>query len=54
LIVKIVTQPDEDGLIKTIYLYNASLNGELVFSFLDVVENQNLPGSSFELVGNKG
>jgi len=26
LIVKIVTQPDEDGLIKTIYLYNSSLS----------------------------
>jgi hypothetical protein len=53
LIVKIKTVADEDGLIKTAYLYNAGLNGELVLSFLDVVENQNLPGSSFELTGNK-
>lgn len=54
LIVKIVTVPDDNNKIKTAYLYNAGVSGELAFSFLDVVRAGDLPASSFELNGNKG
>lgn len=53
LIVKIVTVADSNGDVDTVYLYNAWLSGELVFSFLDVVRAGDLPASAFELVWNK-
>jgi hypothetical protein len=54
LIVKIVTVPDDNNKIKTVYLYNAWLSWDLAFSFLDVVRAWDLPASAFELQGNKG
>ncbi|MDD3302282.1 MAG: hypothetical protein PHN31_01905 [Candidatus Gracilibacteria bacterium] len=54
LIVKIVTVPDANNKVNTVYLYNSGLSGELVFSFLDVVRAGDLPVSAFELTGNKG
>ncbi len=54
LIVKIVTVPDANNKVNTVYLYNSWLSWELVFSFLDVVRAWDLPVSAFELTWNKG
>lgn len=53
LIVKIVTTADTNNKVNTVYLYNAWLSWELVFSFLDVVRAWDLPASAFELTWNK-
>lgn len=54
LIVKIVTVPDENNKIKTVYAYNAGINSDLQFTFLDITRNQDLPASPFEIAGKKG
>lgn len=54
LIIKIVTVPNAEWKVKTFYLYNAWVSGELVFAFLDVVRAWDLPASAFEFTWNKG
>lgn len=54
LVVKIVTDADENGNVKTAYLYNAGLSADLQFTFLDIVRAGDLPASPFELAGKKG
>lgn len=53
LIVKVVTEPDENNKVKTVYLYNAGINADLQFTFLDIVRAGDLPASPFEIAGKK-
>lgn len=53
LIVKIVTDADDNNEVKTVYLYNAGISADIQQTFLDVTRTQDLPASPFEFQGKK-
>ena len=53
LVIKIVWNNDANGKNKTIYLYDAWLNGDLIQGFVDVVRAWDVPNSPFEFMGNR-
>lgn len=53
IIVKVVTEPDENNKVKTVYMYNAGISADLQFTFLDIVRAGDLPASPFEIAGKK-
>lgn len=53
VVVKIVWNNDANGKNKTIYLYDAWLNGDLIQGFVDVVRAWDVPNSPFEFMGNR-
>ncbi len=53
LVVKIVWNNDANGKNKTIYLYDAWLNSDMIQGFVDVVRAWDVPNSPFEFMGNR-
>ncbi len=53
VVVKIVWNNDANGKNKTIYLYDAWLNSDMIQGFVDVVRAWDVPNSPFEFMGNR-